>query len=117
MDSDKISSIDKKNIKNNIEQMSSASYDYISNYIVIKKIIFLNIDKKLCINIIMKIDKKGKKCKAHVGKKLTINELKNECGVNNLKEHIIWALDEASYRSDNSIKISKDKIKSITVIQ
>ena len=65
----------------------------------------------------MKIDKKGKKCKAPVGKKLTINELKKECSVNNLKEHIIWSLDEASYRSDNSIKISKNKIKSITVIQ
>jgi hypothetical protein len=96
--------------------MSSASYDYISNYIFIKKIIFLNIDKKLCINIIMKIDKKGKKCKSHTGKKLKINELRKECTVHNLKEHIIWALDEASYRSDNSIKISKDKIKSITVI-
>ena len=86
--------------------MGAGSYDYISNYIFIKKIILNTNDKKLSINITININKKGKKYRAHSGKKLKINELKNKCTLYNLKEHIIWSLNESSYRGD-PLKLSK----------
>ena len=96
----------KNYIKNIIEQMSSGSYDYISNYIIIKKIYLSAIKNKLLIKLDIYIDKNGKKTKVHVGKKLKNDKLKEECTKKKLKEHILWSLNESSYRSD-PLKLSK----------
>lgn len=90
----------KKYIKKTIEEMSSSSLDYISHYIFIKKIFLEENNKKLSIKIILYIDKNGKKIKVPSGKKLTIEKLKKECTIKKLKEHILWSLNESSYRSD-----------------
>ena len=125
INSEKLDNIDKKKIKDYIkpiiENMGAGSYDYISNYIFIKKIILNTNDKKLSINITINIDKKGKKYRAHSGKKLKINELKNKCTLHNLEEHIIWSLNESSYRGDplklskNKFTLSKNKIYNIDI--
>ena len=96
----------KKYIKNIIEDMSSASYNYISNYIIIKKICLDNVKNKLLIKLNIYIDKNGKKTKPHFGKKLTKDKLKDECTKKKLEEHIIWSLNESSYRSE-PLKLSK----------
>lgn len=110
IDSNKITKKDeikiKKYIKNIIEDMSSASYNYISNYIIIKKICLDTVKNKLLIKLNIHIDKNGKKRKPHFGKKLTKDKLKEECTKKKLKEHIIWSLNESSYRSD-PLKLSK----------
>ena len=108
--SDKITKNDetkiKKYIKNIIESMGAASYDYISNYIIIKKISLDTTKKNILINLILHIDKNGKKIKAHSGKKLIKDKLKEECTKKKLKEHILWSLNESSYRSE-PLKLSK----------
>ena len=86
--------------------MGSASYDYISNYIIIKKISLDTTKKNILINLILHIDKNGKKIKAHSGKKLIKDNLKEECTKKKLKEHILWSLNESSYRSE-PLKLSK----------
>ena len=58
--------------------MGSASYEYISNYIIIKKISLDTTKNNILINLSLYIDKNGKKIKAHVGKKLTLDKLKEE---------------------------------------
>jgi hypothetical protein len=90
----------KKYIKNTIEQMGSGSYNYISNYIFIKKINLKIINNKLEIYIDLKIDKNGKKIIDKSSKKLKENKINQLCTKNNLKEHIIWSLNEISYRGD-----------------
>ncbi len=96
----------KKYIKNIIEKMGAASYDYISNYIIIKKISVDTTKKNILINLNLHIDKNGKKIKAHSGKKLTKDKLKEECTKQKLKEHILWSFNETSYRSE-PLKLSK----------
>ena len=96
----------KKYIKNNIESMGSASYEYISNYIIIKKISLDTTKKNILINLSLYIDKNGKKIKAHVGKKLTLDKLKEESTKKKLKEHILWSLNESSFRGE-PLKLSK----------
>ena len=96
----------KKYIKNNIESMGSASYDYISNYIIIKKISLDTTKNNLLINLSLYIDKNGKKIKAHVGKKLTLDKLKEASTKKKLKEHILWSLNESSFRGE-PLKLSK----------
>jgi hypothetical protein len=44
--------------------------------------------------------------KVSSGKKLTIEKLKKECTIKKLKEHILWSLNESSYRSD-PLKLSE----------
>ena len=74
----------KKYIKNTIEQMASGSYNYISNYIFIKKINLKIINNKLEIYITLKIDRNGKKIIDNSSKKLQKNELNQLCTKNNL---------------------------------
>jgi len=96
----------KKYIKKTIEEMSSGNLNYISHYIFIKKIFLQENNKKLSIKIILYLDKNGKKMKVSSGKKLTIEKLKKECTIEKLKEHILWSLNESSYRSD-PLKLSE----------
>ena len=96
----------KKYIKKIIEEMSSGSLDYISHYIFIKKIFLEENNKKLSIKMILYLDKNGKKTKVHSGKKLTKEKLKEECTKKKLRDHILWSLNESSYRSD-PLKLSE----------
>lgn len=89
----------KNYVKNNIEDMGSSMYDYISNYLYIKKI-SIKRDNTIKFDIKFKINKKGKTIRAHSGNKLNENKLKEYITLNELKAHIRWSLNEAAIRAE-----------------
>ena len=86
-----------------------------------KKISLDTTKNNILINLSLYIDKNGKKIKAHVGKKLTLDKLKEESTIKKLKEHILWSLNELFFREE-PLKLSKinfvlheNKIKEIII--
>ena len=109
----------KKYVKENIEEMGSADTGSIAFYLFVKSIKFEN-DNNLILNINIKYDFNGKKIRPKPKGKLTEKEIIKLCSYENLKKHIKWSLNEASFRAEPlklganvEFSISEKQIKSI----